>query len=34
MILTYTAKLGLVTSKTDFGAQKIDDLLLVTYEMV
>ena len=31
---TYTAKLGLVTWKTDVGAQKIDGSTLVTYGMV
>lgn len=34
MTPTYTVKLGLVTQKTDVGTQKIDDLLLATYEMV
>ena len=34
MTPTFAAKLGLATRKTDIGAQKIDGLPLVTYEMV
>lgn len=30
----YTAKLGLVTQKTDIDAQKIDGFILKTYEIV
>ena len=32
--LTFAVKLGLVILKTDFGSQKIDGLLLVTYGMI
>ena len=32
--LVYANKLGLQTQKTDIGAQKIDGLLLKTYEIV
>lgn len=34
MTLIYAVKLGLVTWKNDFNAQKIDGLPLVIYEMV
>lgn len=34
IIPTYTARLGLIIRKTDIGAQKINSLPLVTYEMV
>ncbi len=34
MTLTYIAKLGLVTQKTNVGAQKIDGTSLVIYEIV
>ena len=31
---TYAVKLGLITRKTNVGAQKIDGLILVTYGMM
>lgn len=34
MTPAYAAKLGLLTQKTDVGAQKIDDSALVTYWIV
>lgn len=34
MTPAYAAKLGLLTQKTDVGAQKIDDSTLVTYGIV
>ena len=34
MTPTYTAKLDLITQKTDVNIQKINSLLLITYEMI
>ena len=34
MTLSYIANLGLTTQKTSIGAQKIDDSLLKTYDMI
>ena len=34
MTFAYTKKLGFRTQKIDIKAQKIDGLLLITYEMV